>query len=142
MAQLTEHPTVRQFREREAAGSQPTRLQILDSEWLRTVCMEAGADDVGFVDAERPEIADQKADIAAVFPDTKTLVSFVCRMNRENIRTPARSIANLEFHHSVDEVNEVARRIVAALERPQFAPSMVGRQVSQWKRIAGALRCG
>ncbi len=117
MAQLTEHPTVRQFREREAAGSQPTRLQILDSEWLRTVCMEAGADDVGFVDAERPEIADQKADIAAVFPDTKTLVSFVCRMNRENIRTPARSIANLEFHHSVDEVNEVARRIVATLER-------------------------
>ena len=52
-----------------------------------------------------------------MFPDTKTLVSFVCRMNRENIRTPARSIANLEFHHSVDQVNEVARRIVAALER-------------------------
>jgi Fe-S-cluster-containing hydrogenase component 2 len=117
MAQLTEHPTVRQFREREAAGNQPIRLQTLDAAWLRRVCIEAGADDVGFVDAERPEIADQKADIAAVFPDTKTLVSFVCRMNRENIRTPARSIANLEFHHSVDEVNEVARRIVAALER-------------------------
>jgi len=117
MAQLTEHPTVRQFREREAAGNQPTRLQTLDAAWLRRVCIEAGADDVGFVDAERPEIADQKAEIAAVFPDTKTLVSFVCRMNRENIRTPARSIANLEFQHSTDEVNEVARRIVAALER-------------------------
>ena len=115
MTQVTEHPTVRQFREREAAGNQP--LQTLDAAWLRRVCIEAGADDVGFVDAERPEIADQKAEIVAVFPYTKTLVSFVCRMNRENIRTPARSIANLEFHHSVDEVNEVARRIVAALER-------------------------
>jgi epoxyqueuosine reductase QueG len=38
-------------------------------------------------------------------------------MNREKIRTPARSIANLEFHHTTDETNEVARRIVAALER-------------------------
>jgi hypothetical protein len=38
------------------------------------------------------------------------------RMNRENIRTPARSIANLEFHHVTDETNEVARRIVATLE--------------------------
>jgi ferredoxin len=38
-------------------------------------------------------------------------------MNRENIRTPARSIANLEFHHTTDEVNEVARKIVAVLER-------------------------
>jgi ferredoxin len=38
-------------------------------------------------------------------------------MNRENIRTPARSIANLEFHHTTDEINEVARKIVATLER-------------------------
>jgi ferredoxin len=40
----------------------------------------------------------------------------VLRMNRQNIRTPARSVANLEFHHTGEEVNEVARRIVAALE--------------------------
>jgi ferredoxin len=39
------------------------------------------------------------------------------RMNRENIRTPARSIANLEFHHTTDETNEAARKIVKALER-------------------------
>jgi NAD-dependent dihydropyrimidine dehydrogenase PreA subunit len=36
-------------------------------------------------------------------------------MNRENIRTPARSVANLEFHHTNDDTNEVARRIVEAL---------------------------
>ena len=45
------------------------------------------------------------------------LLSFVCRMNREPIRNPARSVANLEFHHTGDHVNEVARKIVAALER-------------------------
>jgi len=37
-------------------------------------------------------------------------------MNRENIRTPVRSISNLEFHHTTDETNEVALRIVSALE--------------------------
>jgi hypothetical protein len=29
---------------------------------------------------------------------------------------PARSVANLEFHHTGDDVNDVARRITAALE--------------------------
>jgi hypothetical protein len=68
MAQLAEHPTVKQFREREAAGNEPLRPQTLDSAWLRQVCLEAGADDVGFVEADRPEIADQKRDIHAVSP--------------------------------------------------------------------------
>jgi hypothetical protein len=38
-------------------------------------------------------------------------------MNREPIRTPARSVANLEFHHVGDEINEIAREIVTELER-------------------------
>jgi ferredoxin len=69
-----------------------------------------------FVERDRPEIADQKSEIENVFPRTRTLISVVCRMNRENIRTPARSISNLEFHHTTDETNDVARRIVSALE--------------------------
>jgi len=111
MVRLAEHPTVKRF------AGQPQAPSILDAAWLRQVCLDAGADDVGFVETERPEIADQKAEILDVFPATKTLISFVLRMNRENIRTPARSIANLEFHHATDEVNEVARRIAAVLER-------------------------
>src|SRR5256886_4445984 len=83
-------------------GEVPTD-QVLDAAWLRQLCLDAGADDVGFVERDRPEIADQKADIENVFPRTRTLISVVCRMNRENIRTPARSISNLEFHHTTDE---------------------------------------
>jgi epoxyqueuosine reductase QueG len=37
-------------------------------------------------------------------------------MNREPIRSTARSVANLEFHHTGDHVNEVARKVVSALE--------------------------
>jgi len=116
MTQLAEHPTVKQFRARETTGNGSARPQTLDREWLRQVCLEAGADDAGFVEIDRPEIADQKTDIFWLLPKAKTLISFVVRMNRENIRTPARSIANLEFHHTTDEANEVARKIVTVLE--------------------------
>src|SRR5947199_10668723 len=116
MTQLAEHPTVKKFREQRANRTQAPDVHVLDAAWLRQLCLDAGADDVGFVESDRPEIADQKAEIESVFPHTKTLISFVCRMNRENIRTPARSISNLEFHHTTDESNEVARRIVSSPE--------------------------
>jgi epoxyqueuosine reductase QueG len=37
-------------------------------------------------------------------------------MNREPVRSPARSVANLEFHNTGDHVNDVAREIVRRLE--------------------------
>src|SRR5262249_57909771 len=80
------------------------------------LCRDAGADDVGFVEIHRSEITEQRADILHFFPHTKTLISFVCRMNRTPIRNPARSMANVEFHHTGDRVNAVAHQIVAALE--------------------------
>lgn len=117
MAELDEHPTVKHFRANATADVAESRGHSLDHEWLRQLCLHAGADDVGFVEIDRPEITDQRADILSLFPRTKTLISIVVRMNRENIRTPARSIANLEFHHAGDEVNEIARRIAAEMER-------------------------
>lgn len=84
---------------------------------IRRLFLEAGADDVGCIEIDRAEIADQRDDILAAFPCTKTLISLVCRMNRENIRTPMRSIANLEFHHTGDDVNDVARRGIRAFEK-------------------------
>lgn len=115
MAQLSEHPTVKRFYEQNSGHGILQGPAILDAAWLRQVCLESGADDAGFVDITN--MAEQKAEILAAFPDTKTVISVVCRMNRENIRTPARSIANVEFHHTTDRVDEVARQIVSALEQ-------------------------
>ena len=115
--QLAEHPTVKLFEQKAAGQPVQTRRKPLDADQLREICREAGADDVGFVEIERAEIADQRDDIIRYFPHTKTLISFVCRMNREPIRSTARSVANLEFHHSGDHVNEVSGRIVSALEK-------------------------
>ena len=117
MMQPAEHPTVQQFRERQAAGHEPPPPQTLDAAWLRQLCLNCGADDAGLVEISRPALEDQREDILRFFPFTRTLLSFVCRMNREPVRSPARSVANLEFHHTADQVNEIARKVVTTLER-------------------------
>ena len=83
--------------------------------------MDLGAADVGFVEIDRPELDDQREGILAIFPKAKTLISFVCRMNREPIRSPARSLANLEFHHTGEQVDQVGHQIVSALEKQGIA---------------------
>jgi Fe-S-cluster-containing hydrogenase component 2 len=114
MAKIDNHPTVKWWRDRAREQQSITSIS-LNSAALRTLCIEAGADDVGFVEIGRATVADQYAEILDTFAPTKTLVSFVCRMNQEDVRTPARSIANLEFHANYDHANEVARNIVKAL---------------------------
>jgi len=91
--------------------------ETLDTAWLRDLCVEAGADDVGFVQIDRPELDTDRDDVREAAPWTKTLISFVIKMNRENIRSPMRSLANVEFHASDDQVTETSRKIVRALEQ-------------------------
>src|SRR5215207_11535232 len=112
---LDDHPTVQRTRLKTPPAAAPQN-ELLDAGWLKQLVLDAGADDVGFVEIGRPALDDQREDILRAFPHTKTLISFVVRMNREAIRTPARSVANTEFHHSGDEVNDVARRVVQILE--------------------------
>lgn len=142
MARMDEHPTVKRFYQHAANHAKQIKSHVLDATWLRQICLDAGADDVGFVEVGRSEIADQDDDIFALLPDTKTVVSFLCRMNRENVRSPARSVANLEFHHATDEINEVARRVVAALEQAGIRAVNGGARDFPWRRIDGEQRCG
>jgi ferredoxin len=110
---LEEHPTVRLVE-----GSPPPDPDpLLESGAFLRECLELGADDAGLVGLDRAEIADQREEILSLLPGARTLVSFLVRMNRGAIRTPARSLANVEFHHVGDEVNEVGRRIASRLER-------------------------
>src|SRR5436190_14278254 len=112
---LEDHPTVQRIR-LKTVSSVPSKKESLGAGWLKQLVLDAGADDVGFVEIGRSALDDQREDILKAFPHTKTLISFVVRMNREAIRTPARSVANTEFHHSGDEVNNVARSVVRILE--------------------------
>src|SRR3954451_5111398 len=112
MARLDQHPTVLRHRQSMKVAGIPAPLDAVE---LRRLCLELGADDVGFVSIDRPELGDQRAHILALYPWTRTLISLVCRMNREPIRSPARSVANLEFHHTNDHTDETARQVAARL---------------------------
>src|ERR687887_595921 len=112
---LEDHPTVQRIH-LKTVPSVPSKKESLDAGWLKQLVLDAGADDVGFVEIGRPALDGQREDIFKAFPHTKTLISFVVRLNREAIRTPARSVSNTEFHHSGDEVNDIARSVVQTLE--------------------------
>src|SRR6266487_4692847 len=112
---LEDHPTVQRIH-LKTGPSVPSKKESVDAGWLKQLVLDAGADDVGFVEIGRPALDDQREDIFKAFPHAKTLISFVVRMNREAIRTPARSVSNMEFHHSGDEVNKISRSVVQMLE--------------------------
>ncbi|MDO9127216.1 MAG: 4Fe-4S ferredoxin [Parvibaculum sp.] len=107
-----EHPDVARYR----AGRAIQDNGPLAASFLRELMLDCGADDCGFVAVSDPAIADQQAWIGALLPGAKSLVSFVCRMNRDTVRTSVRSVANEEFHQTYDDVNIVARKAVRRLE--------------------------
>lgn len=107
-----EHPDVLRWR----GEAERQERVFLTAESLRALMLDCGADDCGFVAVADPAIADQQAWFSALLPNAQTLVSFVCRMNRDTVRTSVRSVANEEFHQTYDDVNHVARRAVRRLE--------------------------
>ncbi len=103
---------------------------------LRELALEIGADDAGLVQMNHPSLADQQDDLHTYFPWGRTLLAFACRLNREPIRSPARSVANNEFHEGGHDVNEVARKIVRTLEergiRASSAPMGFPMEADRW----------
>ncbi len=99
----------------------------LSPDAIRGLLLDAGADDAGLVGINAPALEHERPHILRRVPWAKTLVSFVVRMNREPLRSPARSIANKEFHETDHRVSAIARRAVRALESVgvrALAPSM------------------
>lgn len=117
MSNQNDHPAVKRYQERTASNAIQAPTPRLSARELREMCLACGADDVGIVEIDRPALAGEKKDILALFPWTKTLVSFVGRINRENLRSPARSIASLELQQTEERLNHTAQALASALER-------------------------
>jgi hypothetical protein len=83
---------------------------------LLQLTRDCGADDCGLVSIGEPSLAEERPHIARAFPATRSLLAIVKRMHREPVRSRARSVANLEFHRTGQDVDDVARRIVRRLE--------------------------
>jgi Fe-S-cluster-containing hydrogenase component 2 len=110
-SRLADHPTVR-----AVAGRPKVTPGIIDAAWLRELCLQAGADDVAFAAVGDPALASEVEHVDAALPGAKSYLSLVVRMNRDNVRSTARSVANQEFHRTGEIINEAAHRITRALQ--------------------------
>ena len=79
---------------------------------LKKICLEEGADDVGFVDIDREALQKEREGILTVYPLTRSIISIIKVMNRENIQSTARYVANDEYHSVGDEFAGIGRRIL------------------------------
>jgi len=94
---------------------------------LFALALAAGADDAALVRLDDPALDEDRPFILAAMPHAKTLLVLVARMNREAVRSPQRSIANLEFHQTGEQLDHAARQIVRQLEDqgvPALNPAM------------------
>ncbi|WP_296714498.1 SCP2 sterol-binding domain-containing protein [Rhodoblastus sp.] len=96
-------------------GAPPPPAPLSSSELLQ-IARDCGADDCGLVPIDHPALAPERASVLAAFPATRSLLALVGRMNRESVRSPARSISNLEFHRTGHAMDDIARAIVRRLE--------------------------
>ncbi len=91
----------------------------LDANWLRSLCIEAGADDVGFVEIDRREIEDQRKDILSAFPGAKTVVCLAHRINSDSVRAPVKTFKNIEFKYISNQLLEIPRKILRELRNEE-----------------------
>lgn len=87
------------------------------AETIKKVCLEAGADDVGLVDVDREALKGEREGILRVYPLTLSVISIIVTNNRENLQSPARYVANEEYHSTGDKTSGLARDILRRLNR-------------------------
>ena len=114
---LNNHPSIKAYRQM----AKEVQREPLSREWLKKTVCEAGADDAGVVEIDRPEIKDQRQAVLAAFPRAKTLISFICRLNRAQIQSSDRTLADGEFIALDAEMLRISRKVVKVLREKGVA---------------------
>lgn len=114
---LNSHPSVIAYRQ----TPKKVRQENLTRKWIKNIVCEAGADDAGVVEIDRIEIEDQKQSILTAFPQAKTLISFVCRMNAAQIQSQDRTLSDGEFIALDAEMLLISRKVVKVLRKNGIA---------------------
>ncbi|HAA05511.1 MAG TPA: 4Fe-4S ferredoxin, partial [Syntrophobacteraceae bacterium] len=84
---------------------------------IKKICLDAGADDVGLVDLDRDALQKEREGILHVYSLTRSIISIVVANNRENMQSPARYLANGEFHHTGDRASSISRDVLRRLNQ-------------------------
>lgn len=89
---------------------------LLDRNLLAETCRAAGADDVAFVEVDRPGLAAQRDGFLKIVPWAKSFMVFARRFNRHAIRIPLRSISSAELNAGVKVIKEIIHTVTRELE--------------------------
>lgn len=110
------HPSVRAVLARRAAGDVASPSAVTDADWLSELCLVAGADEAAAVSLDHPDLAGEREHARSALPGSRTLIALAVRMNRDNCRSPAPSVANQAFHQTDEQANHAARGVTQALQ--------------------------
>ncbi len=102
-------------RDHEASLAATPQPRTVSHEWLRELCLAAGAGDAGVVEIDRDALGEEAGHARRIFPRTRALLSLVTSSNPDAIRSVSRATANLAWHHNHVELDEVTNRVVHRL---------------------------
>jgi len=111
MVILEQHPTVVEYRRISKSSTKHRTGSAVDAHWLKQLVLDSGADDVGLIEIYRPGMESYRDEVIELFPEAKTIVSLVGRLNPDNIRCVSRSTADTEFMQGFNNVNAICRRV-------------------------------
>ena len=86
------------------------------------------------VSLDHPGLADEREHVQSALPGARALISMAVRMNRDNCRSPARSVANKEFHQA-ELRHKLADRDAAIRDLEQFRELAISRLAAQHDEI-------
>ena len=102
-------------RAHEAGLAAPRPAATVDGAWMRQLCRNAGAADVGLVEIDRPGLGEEAANARRIFPRVRTLVALVTMSNPDAIRSVSRATANAAWHANHVELDAVANTVMRQL---------------------------
>jgi len=112
---LDDHPTVKAYR--EGRLELPASPEVLDSNSLKQMARDLGADDVGIVDLERKALTEHRQDLLDVLPDAKSIMVLAFCVNQDHLKSTAHSLADNEFKLAWTGANHLIRQLVNGLKR-------------------------
>jgi epoxyqueuosine reductase QueG len=98
-----------------ATPQKKAAMDIFPAKLIRQICLEAGADEVGFVEIDRPELAQERQGILENYPATQTIISLSRALNRENMQSPARPLYNGEVRRIEEDLSRISGEIMRHL---------------------------
>jgi len=111
------HPDIKWFNEYSENARQSLVNNKIEYSQLKELAEEAEADDCGIANINSPELVEEKEDILSMYPETRSLLSVVINLNRENVRCVTRSVSELEFLTGMETSDKVLKKLARVLKQ-------------------------